>query len=241
MSMNAAIIVAAGQGARMGGALSKQYLLLDGVPILRRTLDAFTQSELFDEIIVVVASADMDRCREHILNGLPPELPLRLVAGGRERQESVFNGLEAVNGRDDDAVLIHDGVRPFVSSEALARCLETAHLHGAGILAVPVRDTLKVADEDGCIAKTLDRAGIWQAQTPQGFRLGLIREAHRRAREDGVCGTDDAQLVERLERRVMIVAGKRINIKITTPEDLSLAEAIWRHVRGDMTARSTPH
>ena len=120
--MNAAIIVAAGQGSRMGAALSKQYLLLDGIPILRRTLDAFLHSELFDEIIVVVASADMARCREQVLNGLPPEVALRLVAGGRERQESVFKGLEALEGRDDDVVLIHDGVRPFVSPDALAGC-----------------------------------------------------------------------------------------------------------------------
>jgi 2-C-methyl-D-erythritol 4-phosphate cytidylyltransferase len=232
--MNAAIIVAAGQGSRMGGTLSKQYLPLDGAPILRRTIDAFIDSALFNEIIAVVAADDIDYCREHVLKGLPPALPLRLVAGGRERQESVCNGLKALGGRDDDAVLIHDGVRPFVSVEALARCLATVQLHGAGILAVPVRDTLKVADEDGCIAKTFNRAGTWQAQTPQGFRLGLIREAHRRAREENFCGTDDAQLVERLGRRVMIVAGQRSNIKITTPEDLILAEAIWRHGRGDV-------
>ena len=230
--MNAAIIVAAGQGSRMGGTLSKQYLPLDGTPILRRTIDVFIDSELFNEIIVVVAADDIDYCRQHVLEGLP----LRLVAGGRERQESVCNGLEALGGRDDDAVLIHDGVRPFVSVEALAGCLETVHRHGAGILAVPVRDTLKGADEDGCIAKTVRRAGIWQAQTPQGFRLGLIREAHRRARDENFCGTDDAQLVERLGQRVMIVAGQRINIKITTPEDLILAEAIWRHGRGGLKA-----
>ena len=234
MPMNAAIIVAAGQGSRMGGALSKQYLPLGGAPILRRTLDAFIHSTLFDDIIVVVAAADMAYCRQHIIEGLPQALSLRLVAGGRERQESVFNGLEALDGQDDDAVLIHDGVRPFVSAETLARCLEAVHLHGAGILAVPVRDTLKVADEDGCFGKTVNRAGIWQAQTPQGFRLCLIREAHRRAREENFCGTDDAQLVERLGQRVMIVAGQRTNIKITTPEDLMLAEAIWRHGGGGL-------
>ena len=239
--MNSAIIVAAGQGARMGGALSKQYLPLGGVPILQRTLETFIHSGLFSEIILVVAASDITYCGQHILDGLPPEPPLRLVAGGRERQESVFNGLDVVVGRDDDVVLIHDGVRPFVTRDVLARCIDAVHRQGAGILAVPVRDTLKVVDDDGRIAQTLARSAIWQAQTPQGFRLGLIKEAHRRAREEGVCSTDDAQLVERLGQRVKIVAGSRFNIKITTPEDLPLAEAIWRHVMGGQPKQTAPY
>jgi len=239
--MNAAIIVAAGRGTRIGGALSKQYLALDGVPILRRTIEAFVRSGLFNEIFVVVAADDMAYCRRHILDGLPTEPQLRLVAGGRERQESVSNGLEAVGGQEDDAVLIHDGVRPFITPDALRNCLASVHQHGAGILAVPARDTLKVVGEDRRIAETLARKNIWQAQTPQGFRLGLIREAHRRAREEGFCGTDDAQLVERLGHGVAIIPGSRFNIKITTPEDLPLAEAIWRHVRGALPKQAAPH
>jgi 2-C-methyl-D-erythritol 4-phosphate cytidylyltransferase len=232
MPKNSAIIVAAGRGTRMGGTLSKQYLPLDGVPILRRSLEVFIHSGLFDEIIVVVAAADMDYCRQHIINLPATEQPLRLVAGGRERQESVFNGIEALGGRDEDVILIHDGVRPFVTPDALADCCATARRHGAAILAVPARDTLKVVGGDSRITETLARKGIWQAQTPQGFRLGLIREAHHRAREEGVRGTDDAQLVERMGHRVAIIAGSRFNIKITTPEDLALAEAISLHTGG---------
>lgn len=228
--MHTAIIVAAGQGTRIGGMLSKQYLPLDGVPILRRSLDVFTQSGQFQQVVVVVAPADMAYCQREILDGLLSGPPPRLIAGGRERQESVFNGLEAVDGQDDDVVLIHDGVRPFLSLEVLENCLKGTRTHGACIAAVPARDTLKRAAADGHVIQTLPRAAIWQAQTPQGFRLGLIREAHQRARADGFRSTDDAQLVERLGHPVAIVPGSRFNIKITTPEDLPLAEALWRHV-----------
>jgi len=229
--MNSAIIVAAGQGLRMGGAVRKPYLSLAGVPILGRTLAVFTQSGFFEEIIVVVAAADKEHCRRQVVDGLKTKQAIRLIAGGRERQASVFNGLEASCGQADDVVLIHDGVRPFVSADDLARCLETVKRHDTGIAAIPASDTLKAVDPDGTISRTLPRETIWQAQTPQGFRLGLIREAHRRAREDAFVGTDDAQLVERLGHTVRIVPGRRLNIKITTPEDLPLAEAILRHAR----------
>jgi 2-C-methyl-D-erythritol 4-phosphate cytidylyltransferase len=229
--MNAAIIVAAGQGTRMGGRVNKPYLLLDGVPILRHTLETFIGSGLFEEIILVVAASEMAYCRHQILDGLKRKLTIRLIPGGRERQASVFNGLEASSGQDDDAVLIHDGVRPFVSVDDLVRCLEAVKRHGACIAGVPASDTLKAVEADGRISQTLPRETIWQAQTPQGFRLGIIREAHRRARDDAFVGTDDAQLVERLGHAVTIVPGNRVNIKITTPEDLPLAEAILRHAR----------
>jgi 2-C-methyl-D-erythritol 4-phosphate cytidylyltransferase len=239
--MNTAIIVAAGQGTRMGGTVRKPYLPLDGVPILGRTLRAFTGCGLFQEIILVVAASEMAFCRRHILHDLnsrPNGHPtIRLVAGGGERQESVCNGLEASDGQDDDAVLIHDGVRPFVAAEDLACCLEAVKSHGACITAVPSCDTLKEIGSDGGIVRTLPRQTIWLAQTPQGFRLGLIRAAHRRAREEGFIGTDDAQLVERLGHTVAIVPGRRLNIKITTPEDLRLAEAIWRHAHGMADSR----
>lgn len=229
--MNSAIIVAAGQGLRMGGSISKQYLPLDGVPILRRTLSVFTRSGLFEEIILVVAEADRAYCRR-MMRGLPAaEAAIRIVAGGRDRQTSVFNGLEGSCGQEEDAVLIHDGVRPFVSSAVLARCLAAAHAGGACIAAVRASDTLKEAGSDGGITRTLPRDTVWLAQTPQGFRLAVIRAAHRQARAEGFAATDDAQLVERMGHPVTIVPGSRINIKITTPEDMPLAEAIWRHYR----------
>ena len=188
----------------MGGPVSKQYLSLAGEPILGRTLNVFEKSGLFEEIIVV---------------------------GGRDRQESVFNGLEASHGQDDDTVVIHDGVRPFVSEEALVQCLEAVKTHGACITAVPACDTLKQINASGRITETLPRDTVWLAQTPQGFRLGQIRAAHRHARQEGFVGTDDAQLVERLGQTVMVVPGSRANIKITTPDDLLLAEAIWRQLQ----------
>lgn len=229
--MNFAIIVAAGQGTRMGGTLSKQYLPIGGVPILRRTLDVFIQSGHFPKIVVVAATADMVYCRRQILAEIAPGPALHLIAGGGERQESVFNGLAAIDGQDEDVVLIHDGVRPFLPLAVLTNCLDGTQTHGACIAAVQASDTLKRVDAGGRIVQTLPRATIWQAQTPQGFRLGLIRQAHQRARDEGFRCTDDAQLVERLGHRVAVVPGSRRNIKVTTPEDLPLAEAIWRHGR----------
>jgi len=229
--MNSAIIVAAGQGVRMGGSVSKQYMPLDGMSILGRTLTAFVECCFFEEVIVVVAAGDREYCRRQVINRLDLKQAIRIVVGGRDRQESVFNGLEASNGQDDDTVLIHDGVRPFVSEDILTQCLAAVKAHGACIAAVPASDTLKQIGSGGKIAQTLPREGVWLAQTPQGFRLGLARAAHRQARAEGFSGTDDAQLVERLGQSVAVVPGNRANIKITTPDDLLLAEAIWRHGR----------
>jgi 2-C-methyl-D-erythritol 4-phosphate cytidylyltransferase len=232
--MNSAIIVAAGQGLRMGGTISKQYLPLGDASILSRTLSVFTQSDLFDEIILVVAAADMTFCRQWVVDALRSPSTIEIIAGGQDRQESVFLGLGASRGQGDDVVLIHDGVRPFVSAEVLLQCLEAATTNGACLTAVAACDTLKQVGDDGQIVQTLPRDAVWLAQTPQGFRLGLIREAHHQARQEGFAGTDDAQLVERLGQTVTIVPGSRMNIKITTPDDLLMAQAIWRHARSSL-------
>lgn len=229
--MNSAIIVAAGQGTRMGGAVSKQYLSLAGESILGRTLTVFAQCGFFEEIILVVAASDKEYCRRHVVNHVKKNTAIRLVAGGRDRQESVCNGLEASHGQDTDTVLIHDGVRPFVSEDILVQCLAAVKAHGACIAAVPASDTLKQIGPERCIRQTLSREDVWLAQTPQGFHLGLVRAAHRQARKEGFRGTDDAQLVERLGQSVAVVVGSRANIKITTPDDLRLAAAIWHHGR----------
>ncbi|MBL0716259.1 MAG: 2-C-methyl-D-erythritol 4-phosphate cytidylyltransferase [Desulfosarcina sp.] len=226
--MNYAIIVAAGKGLRLGGVLRKQYRPLAGVPILGRTLSTFVKSGRFDEIVVVAAADEMDACQRRVIAPFKLSTGVRLVAGGRERQASVFNGLEACRGGDDDLVLIHDGVRPLVTEDLLGQCLAAAQQNGACIAAVPAFDTLKQGLPDGRIEKTLVRDAVWLAQTPQGFRLGLIRAAHRQAREERFVGTDDAQLLERMGHPVFIVPGSRANIKITHPDDLLLAEAIWR-------------
>lgn len=226
--MNWAIIVAAGKGLRMGGSVPKQHLPLGGVPILGHALTTFERAGKFKELLVVVDADERDVCRREVIAPLGLTTAVQLVAGGRARQASVFNGLQACRGQDDDLVLIHDGVRPLVTVDLIRACLATAAKKGAGIVAVPSSDTLKQGLPDGRIKETLDRTSVWQAQTPQGFRLGLIRAAHRQARQAGFAGTDDAQLVERMGQPVFIVPGRRTNIKITHPDDLVLAEALWQ-------------
>ena len=228
--MNWAVIVAAGKGLRIGGDVRKPYLPLGGMPVLGRTLTTFSRSEQFEELVVVVAAEEMEACRREVIEPLGLTVGLRLVAGGRERQDSVFNGPQACRGHADDPVLIHDGVRPLVRAALLTRCLAATRQNGACIAAIPASDTLKQSRADGRITHTLDRAMLWRAQTPQGFRLGLIRAAHRKARQEGFTGTDDAQLVERIGQPVFIVPGQRTNIKLTHPDDLPLAEAIWQHL-----------
>jgi len=212
----------------MGGEVRKQYLPLAGQPILTRTLSAFAASGFFEEIILVVDASEIAYCRREVVEKWRAAPCCHIVAGGRERQESVYNGLAVCSVKDDDPVLIHDGVRPFVSRECLQQCLQAVEKHGACIAAVPSCDTLKKVEKQGRIRHTLPREAVWMAQTPQGFRLGLIRTAHEKAREDGFVGTDDAQLLERLGHAVAIVPGSRANIKITTPDDLRFAEAIWQ-------------
>lgn len=231
--MNAAIIVAAGQGVRMGAPVRKQYLELDGAPILAHTLRIFDGSPEIHHIYLVVPEGEMGFCRQFVL---PPEAlqkPLTLVAGGPARQDSVWNGLKAIADLDG-VVAIHDGVRPFVTLAQLAACIETALRHGACILGIPATDTLKTVSADGHISGTLDRGNIWLAQTPQVFRYDLIRNAHENARKERITGTDDAMLLERtLGTRVKIIPGSRNNIKITTPEDLLIARALLKTPPGN--------
>jgi 2-C-methyl-D-erythritol 4-phosphate cytidylyltransferase len=212
----------------MGGALRKQYMPLDGTPILGRTLSVFVHSGLFDEIVAVVPGNDIDYCRTTLLEPLAMADRIRLVAGGGQRQESVRRGLARCRGGATDVVLIHDGVRPFIDVALLRACLAAAAQHGACIVGYPEADTLKRVNRQGFILDTHPREGLWCVQTPQGFQLGLIRAAHQQAREEGINGTDDAQLVERMGRPVRVIAGSALNIKITRPEDLELAQAILR-------------
>jgi 2-C-methyl-D-erythritol 4-phosphate cytidylyltransferase len=226
--MNAAIIVAAGQGIRMGAPVRKQYLSLDGSPILSHTLRVFDRSPDIHHIYLVVPEGDMAFCRQSVLPPAALQKPLTLVPGGEARQDSVWNGLMAV-GDLDGVVAIHDGVRPFVTQDQLAACIRDAIRHGACILGIPATDTLKTVSADGIISGTLDRKNIWLAQTPQVFQYDLIRKAHERARKAGMTGTDDAMLLEKtLGTRINILPGSRNNIKITTPEDLFLAQALLK-------------
>jgi 2-C-methyl-D-erythritol 4-phosphate cytidylyltransferase len=224
--MNIALIVAGGSGQRMHSDQRKQYLDLDGMPILCRTLAVFTAADLIDRIVLVVPEADRALCRDDLVPRAGLAGPVDIVPGGPTRQASVYNGLAAMDADDDDLVVIHDAVRPFLEPAELEACIRTAGETGACILALRAFDTVKKADSGHRIAATVDRESIWLAQTPQAFRYGLIRAAHTLARRNKVSGTDDAALVEMTGYPVHILPGSRFNIKITTPEDLALAQAI---------------
>jgi 2-C-methyl-D-erythritol 4-phosphate cytidylyltransferase len=224
--MNVRVLIpAAGAGRRMGAGTNKQYLELAGRPILARTLDLFEQHPLIDSIIIIASSAELTYCQEEIVARGNYCKVTAVVAGGAERQDSVYAGLKACNAADDDLILIHDGARPLISVELVNRVIESVQQHGACLAAVPVKDTIKVV-EDGCVVDTPDRATLWLAQTPQAFRYDLIRSAYDRALKAGVRATDDAQLAEWAGYTVRVVQGDYRNLKITTPEDLSVAERL---------------
>jgi len=209
----------------MGSAVRKQYLEIRGLPIVAHTLRIFDRCPLVSRIFLAAPQTDFDFCRGRLLSSIDLHTPVDLVPGGEVRQASVWNGLAAMDA-DTDVVVIHDGVRPFVTPEQVSACIREAATHGACILGIRATDTLKYVSDAGLITRTLDRKGIWQAQTPQAFRYALIVEAHARARREGICATDDASLLERMGTGIRIIPGSRNNIKITTPEDLQLAAAL---------------
>jgi 2-C-methyl-D-erythritol 4-phosphate cytidylyltransferase len=225
--MVSAIVVAAGKGTRMQGSLRKQYLLLGHRPIVGHTLLAIRSCALIHKVILVVPAGDLDFCHQKIIAPLKLKGRVQLVAGGKERQNSVFNGLQFVDDKES-LVVIHDGVRPFITADQLARCINEARHMGACILGMPAFETVKRADKSGTVAETLDRTSLWLAQTPQVFDYKIINEAHRLAKKQGFRASDDAVLVERLGYTVKIIRGTPRNIKITTREDLRLGEAIMR-------------
>ncbi|MGE5591611.1 MAG: 2-C-methyl-D-erythritol 4-phosphate cytidylyltransferase [Bacillota bacterium] len=220
----AAIIPAAGQGTRMGGGTAKQFLPLLGKPMLAHTLAAFEAATSITQVVLVVGSDLLDACRREIVERYGFRKVHGIVPGGKERQDSVYSGLRSL-GPGYDLVMVHDAARPLVTPEILDRAVAEARGKGAVVAAVPVKDTIKVVDA-GAVVETPERDRLWAAQTPQVFPYALLLEAHQAALEDGFMGTDDAALVERLGRPVHIVEGSPENLKITTPEDLMLAEAI---------------
>jgi 2-C-methyl-D-erythritol 4-phosphate cytidylyltransferase len=220
-----ALIVAAGQGLRMGTAQRKQYLQLGDHPLLVHTLRVFDQWSEIHSILLVTPPTEMDFCKEKILPAASLKNEAILIAGGRRRQDSVFNGLQHL-GDAQDVVLIHDGVRPLVSRALIQACIQGALQWGACIPAVQAVDTLKQIDIQGNILGTMPRESICLAQTPQAFSLPIIQRAHREAQRLEREATDDASLVEALGIPVHVIPGSRENIKITTPEDLKYAEAL---------------
>jgi 2-C-methyl-D-erythritol 4-phosphate cytidylyltransferase len=228
-----AIIVAAGEGSRIGGRTRKTYVPIAGRALLLRTLDQFYRSKRVNEVIVVIAKQDLGRCKSLLRND--PQLSEQswcLQTGGASRQKSVERGLEKISP-DCDLVVIHDGARPFVSPALIDRIIEEAYARQAVVAGVPVRDTIKVISENRQVLSTPARDCLWEIQTPQAFERGLILEAHEAAQRNNLDSTDDAMLVERLGKPVYLIEGERTNIKITVPEDLLFAEALARKRRVD--------
>ncbi|MFC5700940.1 2-C-methyl-D-erythritol 4-phosphate cytidylyltransferase [Cohnella faecalis] len=215
-----AVVVAAGRGTRMGAADNKPYLPIAGRPVLAYTLEAFERCDAVETVVIVAAPGEEERARELVAKeGF--RKTAAVVTGGAERQDSVLAG---VNALDTDGVLVHDAARPLVEPERIAACCRSAEENGAAALAVPVKDTIKVTDKDGFMVATPDRSALWAVQTPQAFARAELIEAHRLAREAGAAATDDTMLMELLGRTVAVVPGDYRNLKITTPEDLLVAE-----------------
>nr|MBI3612680.1 2-C-methyl-D-erythritol 4-phosphate cytidylyltransferase [Nitrospirota bacterium] len=209
----------------MGASTPKQFLTLGGLPLLVHTLRALEAAAEIVEIILAVPEADREFCLREIVTPHRFTKVRKIVAGGAQRQDSVHHGLQAV-GDDIEFVLVHDAVRPFVSCEMIRLVIEAAAKHGAALVAIPMKDTVKQVGQDGLVSGTVDRGRLWLAQTPQAFRRAIFEEAHRKAALEGVQGTDDTQLVERLGYPVAIVEGSGENIKITRPEDFAIGESI---------------
>jgi len=215
----AVLIPAGGIGARLGRRTPKQFLRLRDATILATTLRHFTRHPAVRAIVVAAPQAHVARTRR--LVGRAGRQPVEVVAGGPTRQESVWLALQAAPA-DIEIVLVHDAVRPFIERRLIDAVVAEAAEHGAAICALPIAETVKRV-RDGVVETTLDRTGLWVVQTPQGFRAALLREAHEKARRDGVGSTDDAMLVERLGHPVRVVPGLAGNVKITTPDDLRRA------------------
>lgn len=220
-----AVIVAAGKGTRMRSRVAKQFLIVNEKPVLYYAIRAFSASSV-DEIVIVCGQDDIDYVKAEIVDKYDFKKVCSVIAGGKERYDSVYEGLKAAAG--SDYVLIHDGARPLISVETIEKGLRAAEEFGACVIGVPVKDTIKVTDETGVVQNTPDRSVMWQAQTPQCFKTGIIMEAYRQFFEKGGLNvTDDASVVELFgDTAVHMVEGSGLNLKITTPEDILIAEAM---------------
>ena len=227
----AAVVLAAGRGKRMHTEVAKQYLPIGGKPLLCYSLEAFENSGV-DQIVLVTGEEDLNYCRREIVEKFGFKKVKQVVAGGKERYHSVFSGLAALSDRlgPEDIVLIHDGARPMVDEGIINRTIADAEQYGAAVAAMPVKDTIKVADRDGFSNATPDRSTLWQIQTPQTFCFGLIYAAYSKLLSDeslqkGI--TDDAMVVEAFSSvKVKLTEGSYRNIKVTTPEDILIAESL---------------
>ena len=225
-----AIIAAGGRGERVGGSLPKQFIEIKKKPLLAYTVENFDKCKLIDEIILVVPEEYVGLSSYQIVDVFNFRKIRKIISGGKERQDSVYKALLSLPG-NTDIVTIHDGVRPFISPEKIIKSIEMCKKDKAVILALPINETVKRV-EDKFVITTLDREKLWVAQTPQTFEYKLILEAYKKAEKYSFIGTDDSSLVERLGIKVKILEGDHDNIKITTPEDLVLAERIIDRLNG---------
>ena len=236
--MVSVIFPAAGAGRRMKAGKNKVLLPLAGVPILLRSLQKFSAVEKVAQLVVVVAEEEVAFVRQ-LLREVQGLKPWCVVAGGSERQYSIANSLAELDSAAD-IVLVHDAARPLVSQRTIEAVIKAADEKGAAIAAVRAKNTIKVVADDGRVEATPPRERLWEVQTPQGFRRALLLAAYERAAADGFLGTDDASLVERLGEAVCVVESDYRNLKITTPEDLWLAEALLAHSLGNADKMKSP-
>lgn len=225
-----AVILAAGSATRMKADQNKAFISIDGIPILARTLMVFDEADFVDEIILVSKAEEVDNIRANIVNHYVKKKEVRIIVGGKERQDSVFNALENIDEREKVLVAIQDGARPFVKECWVYESLRAAMEFDGAAVGVASKDTIKIV-ENGIIKETLDRTKLLNVQTPQSFRLEIIKKAYKRGYSDQVKATDDSMLVERIGGRVKCIEGSYDNIKITTPEDLFLAENILKGMK----------
>lgn len=224
MTKNSAVIVAGGRGTRMKSSVSKQFLEIKGKPIICYTLEAFYRSPLIDQMVLVLPQDEIQSFKDNILLKYPYLNNVIIVAGGSRRQDSVYNGLKAL--KDSNIVLIHDGARPFVTEEIIKQGIEYAELYGACACGVTPKDTIKLKDEKSFSSKTPNREMLFAVQTPQCFKYPIIVKAHEELIKNQRTVTDDTMAVESLGERVYLYEGDYKNLKITTPEDLIVAEAL---------------
>jgi len=221
--MISAIIAAGGSGVRMNAEVPKQFLQLHDKPIIIHTLERFAGCPEVQKVILVIPEKEIPAA-DILLSKWNISGQIELIAGGETRQHSVWNGLNSIP-ENTDIVIVHDGVRPFVSEKTIHFCIEETRKYGAVITAIPVYDTVKEV-ENHTVSKTLDRSKLWRVQTPQGFKKELLAEAYKKARETNLTATDDSALVENIGHTVRVIPGEEKNIKITSPEDLIIAEKL---------------
>ena len=224
--MNGVVIVAAGTGSRMNMGINKQFIKLEGKEIIAYTIEKFYNNSNIEDIVVVVKEDDSEFFKKEILDKYNFK-NVKIAYGGKERQDSVYNGLKLLDEKCD-VVLIHDGARPFVSDKIIDKSIEEAKEHKAIVVGVPVKDTIKVIDNDKNIVDTPNRSVLWAVQTPQTFDYNILIDAYKDAFKNKFYGTDDAMLVERIGYKVKMLEGSYNNIKITTQEDLNIGSQILR-------------